>query len=857
LASRHSSATIIVTTETFGTATVKSRSHIPLWRTPRTRALLAVGVLAVLSAIVSFAARVFTEALWFSEVGHGDVYWTTVRWKLLVTSITLLGPTCLALVNLMLVARRTRSANRALHVAAAIACGLLSYQLRPSGGWELLALWSNRTDFGVDDPLFHRDVSFFVFTLPLCQQLARWLLEVLLLTTAATVSAYALEGKLREAREHLLGIGTVALLVVAWRLRLDQFALALPHPGSVVPGASYTVIHVRLPLLRASVLLALAAAGICAFAVRHPVRVSRLGIVAGCAAVAAALAGALPTLVQHFDVAPQALARERPSVQASSAATRRAFALDQVDVRPRNGDGELSKQALKDERATLENIPLWDASVLRPAMNETQSIGGYYSFPGTTTDRYGSQLLTVAPRRLDLRNLEPASLTWANTHFAYTHGYGVVAIRGGDADRDRYPRFLQKDFDGTALGLTEPRIYFGEPSPLDPPYVVLGSGRAEVEQPAPGSQPPDYHYTGEGGVQLSNPLRRVAFAIRFQDFELALSETVKSHSRIAFRRDPRERVETLAPFLDWEKRPQTVVADGRVQFLFHGYTTSRHYPYSKPVGRVNYLRASVLGVVDAFDGHVTLYATDTSDPILRAWSGVHPGLFANAETLPASVRTHLRYPRRLFTAQAQVYETYHAGDATAFWNGTDAWRRASELAGPAEDAGEIHFPTSGAEQISRPDYMLVRLPGDREQRMQLTMAFTPQGRENLVGYLAGTVDASLKPRLTLLSLPRDRLTTGPTQATRQILATPGVDHTLQILNRESRDLGKASINRTILGTPRIVPLGDALVHVQPVYVTAGGSGFPRLQLVTAYANGRVGYGPDLRRALAGVVRAGS
>jgi len=279
---------------------------------------------------------------------------------------------------------------------------------------------------------------------------------------------------------------------------------------------------------------------------------------------------------------------------------------------------------------------------------------------------------------------------------------------------------------------------------------------------------------------------------------------------------------------------------------------------------VNYVRASVLAAVDAFSGRVSLYAADAGDPILRAWQTVYPGLFLPAARIPSPLRDHLSYPRRLFTAQADVYATYHAEDATGFWNGADAWQRTRELAGPVEDAGEIHFPdpkepdAGGPRRIGeveretgrgRPGYLLVRLPGATQERFALATSFTPRGRQNLVGYLAGSVDRSGRPRLTLLSLPRDRLTVGPTQATRQILADPGVGERLQILNRESRDLGRASINRTVLGFPRIVPVSGALVHVQPVYVTAGGSGFPRLQLVTAYANGRVGYGRDLAAAL--------
>jgi uncharacterized membrane protein (UPF0182 family) len=656
----------------------------------------------------------------------------------------------------------------------------------------------------------------------------------------------------------------LALVVVAGRFRLDQFALALPHAGVPLPGASYTDVHVRLPLLRGLTMLALSGAVLCIYAALRPVRLAVLAVPALLALVLASVADSVPRLFERVEVAPQGLARERSHVVAALAGTRAAFALDRVEVRELSGAARLSASDIEDHRRMLGNVSLWDSRVLRPAMNESQSIGDYYGFPSTTVDRYpidgSARLMTVAARRLDLTHLPAAARTWANTHFAYTHGYGVVAIRAGQTDAGRYPSFAQREFDGgdNPLGLREPRIYFAERSVHDPPYVVANSRRAEVEQPIPGSTPPAYHYDGTGGIALSSVLHRAAFALRYHDVELLLTETVTDRSRILIHRDPRERLRTLAPFLDWDAQAQTVVAHGRVQFLFRGYTTSRSFPYSASArfggDRVNYVRASALGMVDAFDGRVRLYAADARDPLLRAWSGVYPGLFRPLAGMARELREHLRYPRRLFDVQAALYGTYHAGDATGFWNGADAWAPARELAGAVEKAGEIHFPDPAREVTAPPVTLLATLPGECCERFLLTSAFTPRGRENLVGYLAGSVDAFARPRLTVLSLPRQRPTTGPTQATRQILADPAIDERLQILNRESRDLGRNSINRTVLGASRIVPVGQALVHVQPVYVTAGGSGFPRLQLVTAYANGHVGHGRDVRTALLRAVR---
>ena len=318
-------------------------------------------------------------------------------------------------------------------------------------------------------------------------------------------------------------------------------------------------------------------------------------------------------------------------------------------------------------------------------------------------------------------------------------------------------------------------------------------------------------------------------------------------------RDARERLATVAPFVHWDAHPQTAVIDGRVKFLFHGYTTSNHYPYSASVrlgqSRFNYIRAAVQGVVDAFSGRLDMYATDSSDPILRAWRAAYPGMFRAASEMPRQMRAHLRYPQKLFAAQVQVYATYHVGTASRFWTAEDAWQRSVQLAGPIENAGEIDFPNDNEDQPMPRAYQLSRLPGHSRERFLLVTPFTPRGRQNLAGFLAGSVDARGRPQLAVLNLPQDRLTIGPTQATRRILANSGVSKQLDLVNRESRDLGQNAVSRTVLGEPRLVPVGETLLHVQPFYLIAGETGIPRLQLVAVHVNGRVGYGRTLRAAL--------
>ena len=849
------------------------------------------------------AARLYTDLLWYAEVHQVAVLWTTLKWKLLAVAGPGLGTACFVLLNLAAVERAAARADAPprdrgvagllwrqrwlVKPALAVACGALVVALRSADSWELLALWTRRSAFGVEDPLFHRDIGYFVFSLPLYEQVARWLLATVLLAGTATLAAYAAAGTLRSgrtgavpraARTHILLLAAAGLVVVAWRLRLEQFSLALPHDPTA-PGATYTDVTVRLPALRLLSAFALVGACVCVYACVRRVSTGAALVLGSIAVLALAGNTGLPDAVQRFSVQPQQLARERPHLEHAIAFTRRAYGLDRVGARVLDPSSKLTRSGVAEHRDTVANVPLWDPSVLEPAMNELQSMGTYYGFPSVTVDRYSvdgePRLMTVGARQLALSGLAPGDRGWGSERFAYTHGYGVVAMHGGDADRSGYPRFAQQGFDSRAnpLRLRQPRVYFGEQAGADPPYVVLNTRSAEVDAPSSGDRRPTYHYDGGGGIAISGPLRRLAFAARFGDLDLLLTQIVTDRSRIVLHRNAADRVRTVAPFLQWDAQPQTAVIDGRVQFLLEGYTTSASYPYSAEsrlgARTVNYVRLAARAAVDAFTGRVSIYEADTTDPIVRAWRAVYPGLFLPSAQMPADMRAHLHYPARLFEAQAAVYATYHAEDPTAFWNGSDAWAPARQLAGPVEQAGEIHFPepeervdaderddqklTPSAWRME-PAHGLARLPGDAEERVVLAAPFTPQGRENLVAYLAGSVDARGRPRLESLSLPRDRLPLGPTQATRRILSSPGVVRRLALLNRESRDLGKAAVSRTILGVTQVVPIAGALVHVQAVYLSAGGEGVPRLRLVTAYADGRVGYGRSLAAALRHLLR---
>jgi len=850
-----------------------------------------LGALAIAAVLARIAAHAETEWLWFHELGQQRVFWTLVASRWLAGSLAGLGTSAFLLANLWFAERtappegqlpgdrRTRTRLRRIVLVAQLgvsaAAGLAVGRRVVLSDWQHILLWLHRRDFGVTDPLFHKDVGFWVFSLPLYQQAAEWLL---LTTTIALACAFAAHGATggirtkpspvsatRAAHAHLLGLGALLLVLVAWQHRLGQFALELPRRGETVPGAGYTAVHVQLPWLHVLVVVALAGAAMLVYAAVR--RSWSVPAVAVALVVVAELVNpaVLPSVVQRFVVEPQTLSRERPYIAHAIGLTRSAYAVDRVADRPLPANAAISDSELRANRDVIANIQLWDTDVLRPEIAQQQAIGSYYGFPNITVDRYSEggkpEGMIVAERELDLSRLDPSGRTWANDRLAYSHGYGLVAVPAGDAgvDDQGKPRFVTSEFGSgrPPAQLQEPRVYYGVQPRHAQPWVIVRTRRAEVEKPLSGnSPPPDYHYGGEGGISISDPLRRSLFALRFGDLNLLLSETLGHHPRILLHRDVGDRLRTLAPFLHWERQPEVAVVGGRITFLVHGYTTSDSYPYSKRMRvfggtELNYLRAPVVATVDAFSGRVTMYITDADDPIMGAWKAAFPTLFTPGSRMPSDVRAHLRYPRALFNAQSRVWMTYHMHNVDDFYIRADAWKRPADVSGPIQRVGSLrnHAVSGKPTRRLRPDYVLARLPAQRRQQFMLTTMFTPYSEENLSGYLTGTLDALGHPSLTQLSLPRSRRVLGPSQVSRQILASPGVSGRLRLLNQETTDLGERSINIVEISDPRVVPIGDSFLYVQTIYVTARASGASRLRLVTVFLNGRVGYGKSLDDAL--------
>ncbi len=868
---------------------------------PRTRILVVAGCVLVLVWVVGTLARLYTDLLWFQEVGKTRVFWVVLEARVVLALVAGGGTGAFAAVNLWAAERLARRAREqgtgwlgppdrwqvtlAPHLrrleAGAVAVLALGAGLHAAGRWQAVLLWRNRVPFGDADAQFHRDIGFYVFTLPLQRLVFGWLLFTLVAGLAAAGAAYYLLGRIRprlagrrvapEARAHLSVLLGVVLFLKAWGYRLDQLSLVF-SPRGVVTGASYTDVHAQLPALRLMVLLA----PVCALLVIAAARSQRFLLAAsglvlfGLSSIL--VGGVYPSFVQRFQVAPQELQRELPYIQRNIDATRKAFALDRVGTTEFTAAERLPAATLRANQVTVGNIRLWEASVLKIGIQNLQAIGQYYEFSDVDVDRYPiggtPRQVMIAAREVDPRNLDSSAQTWQNLHLAYTHGYGAVAAQVNTAEATGRPAFVVSGFDqpGAAIPIRQPRIYFGEPPPDTPAWMAAATRQPEVDAPAPGGEPQvSFRYDGRGGVPLGGPLRRVAFAVRFRDVNLLISSNLTPGSRMVFYRDIRDRVEKAAPFLQWDGDPYVAVVGGRIVFIRDGYTITDAYPYAERIqmevaarrdalgdrgvhGRANYIRNSVKAVVDAYDGTVTLYAFDETDPLLRAWRRAFPGLFAARPAIPPDLQAHLRYPEDLFSIQADRYASYHIVVAKDFYSKQDFW------ALPEDRSGQIRQSLGAAEPLKvgderrarmRPYYLLARLPGETREHFVLVVPFTPNNKQNMVAYMAARSDPDGYGTVTLFNLPRSRTVFGPTQVNAQILADPEVAKELTLFNQQG--------STVTLGNLLTVPIGDSLLNVQPVFIQASQGAIPELRRVAAFLNNQLGWTATLDGSIAQVL----
>jgi uncharacterized membrane protein (UPF0182 family) len=868
--------------------------------------LVILGVLIVLGLLL---AQIWTDVLWFGQLGYTSIYRTQILAR---AGLFLLGAVVMAAAvsSSLLVGYRGRPVyapvspeqagldryresveplRRIVGIAVPVVLGLFAGSAA-SQHWQTALLWLNRVPFNAKDPQFGMDAGFFVFTLPWLQFLVGFLTAATFLAAIAAVVTHYLYGGLRlqgtgprltqVARVHLCALAAVFLLLRGVDYWLGRFALATKD-SRLITGLTYTdanaVLTARGVLAGISVIVAVL---FIVAAVTERWRLIPLYGVALLVVSAIVVGGIYPAAVQRFQVTPSARSLEAEYIDRNIKATRVAYGLSDVDQTSFSATTEAEPGALRDSAETIPGIRLLDPALVSDTFRQLQQIKQYYSFPDSLdVDRYKIdgkiRDAVVAVRELDIDAAPTNQRNWFNDHLVYTHGFGVVGAYGNERGSDGKPVFFQQGIPSTGkLGAYEPRVYFGERSPE---YSIVGAPKGEApqeldfpdDQNADASGQKNNTYAGNGGIPIGSTFRQLLFALKFQQQNLLLSKGVNSDSRIMYDRSPRERVEKVAPFLTLDGDPYPAVVDGRIKWIVDGYTTTSHYPYSRtqvleeatsdsitattqsvvPLEsqKINYIRNSVKATVDAFDGTVSLYTWDEQDPVLKAWKSVFGGIVKPRSEIDSELMAHLRYPEDLFKVQRHLLQNYHVTNAQAFFTTQDFWEV------PAD-------PTRGTNELQPPYYLTLQMPGQDATSFSLTSTFVPAGRTRnvLTGFLAVDADAGTtggKPRegygkIRLLQLPRDTVVPGPGQVQNNFNADPTVSAELNLLAR-----GSSKVDRGNLLT---LPLGGGLLYVQPVYVGSTGRGsYPLLQKVLVAFGDKIGFANTLDDALDQVFGAGS
>jgi hypothetical protein len=604
-----------------------------------------------------------------------------------------------------------------------------------AGEWESYLRFANTLPFGVQDPIFQKDVGFYVFRLPFLSFLYNWLMASLGLTFLLTTLTYLLYRGIqitargpsiaRLARTHLLVLGALLLLTKAFGFKLDTYQL-LFSPRGLVFGAGYADIHATLPALKFLMILAIFAAVLCLAQITQRgwrLVLGGLGLLVAASVIGLAL---YPGFIQRFRVLPNEIVAESPYITHSIRFTRQAYGLDRIDEVEFPAEEKLTREDLRRNDLTIKNIRLWDHRPLLTTYAQLQEIRTYYKFVDVDNDRYlidgEYRQVMLSAREMSYQHLP--SRSWINEHLIFTHGYGAVLGPVNRITPEGLPEFLIKDIPPVSTGfikVTRPEIYYGE---VANDYVIVKTQAQELDYPS-GDKNVYSTYAGKGGVPLNSYARKLLFAARFGTLKILLSSDLTAESRVMYHRQISERVKKAVPFLRFDRDPYLVISkDGRLSWIIDAYTLSDRYPYSEPIrGMGNYIRNSVKAVVDAYDGSLAFYMADPTDPVIRVYAQAFPGLFRPLDAMPADLKDRLRYPQGMFTIQAKLFSTYHMRDPQVFYNKEDLWsipRKAVE----------------GREAEMEPYYTIMRLPGEKKEEFILLLPFTPNKKDNMIAWLA-------------------------------------------------------------------------------------------------------------------------
>jgi uncharacterized membrane protein (UPF0182 family) len=845
----------------------------------RRRVLIVLAALAAVIFGFSTALSYYVDALWFGSLGYGEVFWKTqgVQW---VAFIVFAAATFLILYGSFLALKRAHFSEwpasptifiggqavtlpvepvmRFLALALSIVIAVVTGAAM-MGEWPSLALYwyAPAGGGGAVDPVLGKPLNFYLFTLPAWQLIAGWLMILAVIIFAIAVFfvfiARALAGRrgyLALSWRGLSAAFAFLLLILALRVYIGRFERLL-EGHTIFAGATYTDAHVWLPGL-----LIICAALIfgALVAISNAVRGKGVGWLVAAMVPAAAIYLVVQVsgwYVSSFIVKPNELVRERPYIANNIELTRQAYGLNQVQQREFPAETTVEAADPANNQATLQNIRLWDWHALQDTLRQIQEIRTYYDFPDIDIDRYeidgAIRQVMLATRELNVDKLPESSRNWINEKLIYTHGYGITMNPVNGFTPEGLPTLILSNMPVQStvrsLNVTRPEIYFGELTDTD---VYVNTRQQEFNYPQ-GQTNSVTSYQGKGGIVLGNFLRRLVIALERGDgTKLPFSDDVTRDSRLLMRRNVRNRVTTLAPFLTFDQDPYIVVGnDGRLSWIMDAFTTSDSYPYSSHYrlgsDTINYMRNSVKVVIDAYDGTTTFYVFDKDDPIINAYRRIFPSLFKDAAEMPAELRKHVRYPELLLKLQAAVYGLYHMTDPGVFYNREDLWTVASEV-GTDSSGGQTTVPME-------PNFVLMRLPGEVGMEFVEILPFTPANRNNMIGWIAGRSDGAHYGTSVVYDFPKTRLVDGPLQIEARIDQNAQLSGQLTLWNQQGSHVRR--------GTLLVIPSGRALLYAEPIYLQAQRSPMPELRLVVLALQDRLAYGPTFESAMTALFGAGA
>jgi uncharacterized membrane protein (UPF0182 family) len=839
----------------------------PLPRSFRRFVLGIVAALFVALIVVPWLASFATDWLWYKEIGFQSVFATSLIWRI---GLFLIGGGFAFgyIYGNVRLARGTGTGFPVLYVnrgdgvsidvsrmltrlflPASLVLAFLT-AVSASASWLVVLKGFNGVPIGTRDPLFGRDISFYLFRLPLISGVLGTLITLTFLAIVAVAVMYWMRNDITlpprrasakpRAARHLGVLLIVLFALIAVRLWIVATASLLYSTTGPLLGASYTDAHVALPGLYVSAIAALvAAAWVAGGIARGKLVWSAISATVFYTVVSVLARGVVPAAYQKLVVSPNELSKETPYLRNHIDATRKAWGLDRVESRDLSGEVQLTMAEIKANAATVDNVRLWERPLLKQTFSQLQEIRTYYDFVSVDDDRYmidGSyRQVHVAARELNSESLP--TRTFINERLTFTHGMGVTMAPVNQVTREGLPVLFIKDLppiSTISVKLTRPQIYYGE---LTNEYVFVGTKQKEFDYPA-GEENIYTNYTGRGGVPIGSFIRRVLYAFQLGSLKILLSDDIRGNAKILYRRNVMDRATSAMPFLDFDNDPYLTINDtGQLKWILDAYTTSDMYPYAqRTVDGTNYMRNSVKVVIDAYDGTVDAYIADTNDPVVQTYARIFGPIFKPLSAMPADIRRHVRYPGDLFRVQTALHATYHMLEPQTFYHREDQWQIPGGL-------------TKGTNENPFQRHIIMKLPGEKTPEFIFMTPFTPRGKDNLAAWMVARMDGDNYGKLSVYRFPKQSLVYGPKQIANRINQDTEISRQLTLWDQRGSEV--------IRGELLVIPIEESLIYVQPIYLRAEGGTIPELKRVVVAHENRVVMGETLEEGLNALFGAGA